>query len=95
MTIHHIPVSRFGIPTPEEFADFGRRDPIAQDAWCRGRDAELTRLWRCACGARLPRRGRLWNHRFTRWLLDQRLNPDAYCGYRCTDCAAEYERGTD
>ena len=95
MTTHHIPPSLYGIPTPEEFAELGARDPLAQDRWCQARDAELGKLWHCACGARLPKRGRLWRHRFDRWLLDQRLNADAYCGYRCDACADAYEAGRD
>lgn len=81
--------------TLEEFHELGERDSERQDIWAVNRDKALTKLWRCDCGKRLPRKGFVWQARYRNFLSDQRFAENPQCGYYCDVCADARERGMD
>ena len=72
-------------------------DPVAQHVYRANRISDLTRLWKCACGARLPRRGYIWASRFDKFTRGDGFfsTSVASCGYLCDNCADARESGTD
>lgn len=72
----------------ETFDALGRHDPVAQNNWCKERDKELRKLWRCSlCGKWLPIKGTLWNTRWDNFRYLHRLGKDPEnSGYICERC---------
>ncbi|MBA7636574.1 hypothetical protein ES703_44195 [subsurface metagenome] len=48
--------------------------------------------WKCSCGAKLPKTGRVWRWRYSKWL--QKGKPKS-SGYYCDYCADCREQGID
>jgi len=48
--------------------------------------------WKCGCGSKLPKRGTVWNWRYSKWVA--RGRPES-SGYYCDPCADNREMGID